>query len=170
MTLLDARFFATTRGQVLLALRRGPRTVDDLAQTLGLTRNTVRGHLVSLERDELVRLGGHRRGFRKPARLYELAQGAEQILSQAYGPVLRQLLNVLSAQLSADALNKLMREVAQRVAADEALIPTGREPRERLRRARALLEQLGGPALVEEADDVRPRRPPSANLTCHFER
>jgi predicted ArsR family transcriptional regulator len=34
--LWDERFFSTTRGQTLLALRRGSRSVDELARALGL--------------------------------------------------------------------------------------------------------------------------------------
>ena len=51
----------------------------------------------------------------------------------------------LREQLPADALRKMLHEVGQRIAADAALIPTRVEPRERLIRAMALLEQLGQP-------------------------
>lgn len=53
----DERFFASTRGQVVTLLRRGSRTVDELAGTLGLTDNAVRAHLAGLERDGLVTQG-----------------------------------------------------------------------------------------------------------------
>jgi hypothetical protein len=36
------RFLSTSRGHILVALRRGPRTVDELALPLGLTRNAIR--------------------------------------------------------------------------------------------------------------------------------
>ena len=42
-------------------LRRASRTVEELAQALGLTDNAVRAHLATLERDGLVRQGGLRR-------------------------------------------------------------------------------------------------------------
>ena len=51
----DERFFASTRGRVTTLLRQGDRTVEELAQALGLTDNAVRAHLVTLERDGLVR-------------------------------------------------------------------------------------------------------------------
>jgi len=56
----DERFFPSTRGQVMQAmalLRGGDRSVEELAQALGLTANAVRAHLVTLERDEIVRQG-----------------------------------------------------------------------------------------------------------------
>jgi DeoR family transcriptional regulator, suf operon transcriptional repressor len=152
MSPADERFLSTTRGKIVLMLRRGALTVEEIARAVDLTRNMVRNHLVSLESDQLVRLAGHRRGSGgRPARLYELTPQAEQQLSQAYAPVFRQLLNVLREQMTAEALRKLLDEVAQRVAEDDGLIPTRGEPRERLIRAAALLEQLGGPGLIDDA-------------------
>jgi predicted ArsR family transcriptional regulator len=59
---LGRRFFETTRGQIVGLLRRGRRTVEELARALGLTDNAVRNHLATLERDGLVRQDGVRRG------------------------------------------------------------------------------------------------------------
>jgi len=60
------RFFDSTRGRVLILLREGSRTVNELAEKLDLTDNAVRAHLTSLERDVLVQLLGTRPGSRKP--------------------------------------------------------------------------------------------------------
>ena len=66
------RFLETTRGQIVALLRRGARTVEDLAKALGLTDNAIRAHLAALERDGLVRPDGSRRGIGagKPALVY----------------------------------------------------------------------------------------------------
>jgi predicted ArsR family transcriptional regulator len=72
----DERFFASTRGQVTALLRQGERTVEELAQALVLTDNAVRAHLVTLERDGLVRQAGLRRGLSKPAYAYALTPAA----------------------------------------------------------------------------------------------
>src|SRR5919201_2008502 len=75
---LGQRFFATTRGQIVLLARRAPRTIDELCQALGLTRNAIRAHLATLERDGLVRRGGvgrtrrDRRGPRGGRRPHDL--------------------------------------------------------------------------------------------------
>jgi len=141
---IDDRFFSTTRGQVLLALRRGPRTVDELARSLELSHNTLRAHLLRLERDDLVRSVGTRRGLGKPAGLYQPTAVAEQLFSQAYAPVLRQLLDVLREQLPADEVLDLLREVAQRLARQQGLDEDQTTPHARLTRAEALLEELSG--------------------------
>ena len=40
-----------TRQRVITALRRGPRTLEQLVGELGLTRTAIRLHLTTLERD-----------------------------------------------------------------------------------------------------------------------
>ena len=75
----DERFFASTRGQVVALLRRGNRTVEELAQALGLTDNAVRAHLATLERDGLVRQAGLRGGPSKPAYAYALTPAAGRL-------------------------------------------------------------------------------------------
>jgi predicted ArsR family transcriptional regulator len=64
------RILASTRGKILALLRNGSHSVNELAETLGLTDNAVRSHLTSLERDGLVQEAGTRPGIRKPHILY----------------------------------------------------------------------------------------------------
>lgn len=66
------RLLASTRGKILALLRADSHTVNELAEALELTDNTVRSHLTSLERDGLIRQLGMRSGFRKPHILYSL--------------------------------------------------------------------------------------------------
>src|SRR5215469_4773076 len=91
----NQHFFASTRGRIILLLRRDRRTVDELAQALNLTDNAVRAHLATLERDGFVLQSGERRGGGKPAYVYMLSPEGEQLFPKAYGPVLRELLGVL---------------------------------------------------------------------------
>ncbi len=146
----DERFFASTRGQVVTLLRRGRRTVDELARALGLTDNAVRAHLTALERDGLVRQGGVRRGVGKPAYAYDLTPEAERLFPKAYGALLHELLDVLAERLPSDALGDVLREVGHRVAVGHAA-PDG-DLRERVQHAVALLGELGGLADCEERD------------------
>src|SRR5437899_12396588 len=60
LTRFDQRFFASTRGRIIQLLRRGSRTVDELAEAVDLTDNGVRGHLATLERDGIVAQTGVR--------------------------------------------------------------------------------------------------------------
>ena len=142
---LGKRFLETTRGQVVQLLRRGARTVEELAQALGLTDNAVRNHLSALERDGLVRQEGVRRGAGagKPAVVYEMHPDAAPLLSKAYPPVLRVMLDVVMEQLPARRSEAMLREVGRRLAASSG----GRAPGALPARASAaadVLRALGG--------------------------
>jgi predicted ArsR family transcriptional regulator len=145
----NQRFFTTTRGQVVAMLRRASRTVNELAEALNLTDNAVRVHLSTLERDGLVVQEGVRRGPGKPSYAYQLTPQAEYLFPKPYGPVLNELLLVLSERLAPDELEAALREVGHRLAAGHAA--PGGDLRQRVEHGVALLNELGG--LAELKDD-----------------
>jgi predicted ArsR family transcriptional regulator len=147
----DQRFFTTTRGRMIALLRRAPRTVEELAQALDLTDNGVRVHITALERDGIVEQQGQRRGTRKPSALYALTAEGEQLFPKAYGPVLRELLDVLAEQLPPEALEEMLRVVGRRLAAEHPSAPA--EPRARALAAVGVLNELGGLAELEAEGD-----------------
>jgi len=151
---LNSRFLETTRGRIVAAIRRGARTVEEIARSLGLTDNAVRAHLSTLERDGLVRADGVRRGpgAGKPATLYEVRREAEPLFSRAYAPLLGALLEELAEQLPPERRVELMRAVGRRLAA--GFSRSGNEPLEaRVRAGVVLLNSLGGDAQAEQADE-----------------
>ena len=150
---LNRRFLETTRGQIVGLLRMGAATVEELAQTLGLTDNAIRSHLATLERDGLVRQGGVRRtpGAGKPATVYEIHPEAEPLFSRAYAPVLTALLDELAEQLPAERSDDLMRAVGRRLAGAVGRPPTG-SLEARVDSAVALLNSLGGAAQVDRSE------------------
>lgn len=150
-TLWNQHFFASTRGRIILLLRRATHTVDELAQDLDLTDNAVRAHLATLERDGLVRQCGVRRGSGKPATIYHLSPEAEQHFPKAYAPVLQQLLEVLSTCLSAEQVEAIMQSTGRQLATHWKL--SAEELRERLQQAVSVLNELGGLAELEERAD-----------------
>lgn len=145
------RTLETTRGRILALLRRGPRTVDELAQIVGTTDNAVRSHLVALERDGLVRRSGVRRGpgAGKPALVYELPPEAEPQFSKAYPPVLAAVLEVLLEELPEERSRELLRQAGRKLASQAGGKAKG-PLRERVRAAAALLTTLGGEVEVAE--------------------
>lgn len=150
---LGARFFETTRGQLVTRLRRGSSTVDELAVAVGLTDNAVRAHLATLERDGLIRPAGVRRGegAGKPATLYEISPDAEPLLSRAYAPVLSALLDELAERLPAEDRDAIMSAVGRRMAVS-VRTPRPGDLEARVRAAAALMNSLGGETQVERHD------------------
>src|SRR5829696_3537709 len=109
----DERFFESTRGRVIKLLRGATSTVNDLASALGLTDNAVRSHLLSLERDGLVRQSGTLRGHRKPHFAYELTQEAEHLFPKAYDLLVNRLITALKGRLEPKAVMELLAEAGR---------------------------------------------------------
>lgn len=149
------RLLKSTRGQILALLRTENRTVNDLAGSLNLTDNTVRAHLLSLERDGLVQQRGTRPGTRKPHAAYGLTADVEHIFPKAYGPLLNHFVTVVSNRLTADALPAAMREVGQAWAKEYLGQVKGRTRDERIKIALNLLEDLGGSAILDQSEGRR---------------
>lgn len=147
----DKRFFESTRGQIVTILRSSPCTVDELAGKLNLTDNAVRAHLLTLERDGLVRQSGLRRGPRKPHFTYALTPEADALFPKAYDALLNQLIAVLKSRLDQPEIEDVLREVGRGVAAGA---PAGQNANleGRVQKALKVLESIGGSAAVEEHD------------------
>lgn len=141
-----------TAGRMLELLRQGPMTVDELAVALDVTRTAVRGQLATLQHDGLVEQRGTRRGTSKPSRTYGVTTQAELLFSQAYIPILTQLLHVLARRLSPEEFDSVMHEVGRGMMADRA--SARGSLRERVVRASSLLNELGGLSEVEEEDGL----------------
>ena len=141
---------AGTRGRIIDLVRRSPSTVSEIAATLDLTYNAVRGHLTALERDGLVRTGEPRRGGTRPSAVYELAPGVDDALSRAYMPFASHLVRTLTDSLPEPQLDEIMREAGRRLSTEW--------PRaqgtvtQRVENASALLQELGAPNEVRRTN------------------
>jgi predicted ArsR family transcriptional regulator len=148
VTRWDDRFFETTKGRILGHLRRGSRTIEELAAALELTDNAVRTHVAALERDGVVQQRGVRPTRGKPAYAYEVAPEADRLFTKAYVPMLTRLLEVLEERMTPGELEALLREVGRRLAASKGPLPRGL--RDRAEVAATLLTELGGVVDVEQ--------------------
>ena len=149
----DAKFFESTRGQIVVLLRRSGRTVEELARALGLTDNGIRAHLAVLERDGIARQRGSIRrgsGGGKPAYIYELTLEAEDLFPKAYEPALSRLVEVLYERLGPEESEALLRSVGRRLVEGKTVPTHG--TRARLEAAAGVLSELGGLAELEEQD------------------
>ena len=109
------------RGRIIGLLRRGRRTVDEIAETTGVTDNAVRAQIQQLEGAGVVRAHGTRPGdgAGKPATVYEIHPTAEASLSAAYAPVLNALLDELAERHSAEELSSILRDAGARLGSGE---------------------------------------------------
>lgn len=164
-TRLDERFFDSTRGRIVNLLRAATRTVNELAEELELTDNAVRAHLLSLERDGLVRQSGLQRGHRKPHFAYELTPEAESLFPKAYDALVNQLISVLKVRLTHRELEDVLREVGRSLAGNRISDQQDGDLANRAQGAVKALEALGGSAVLESQSDklvIRSRSCPLA--------
>ena len=145
----EQHFGNSTRGRIVALLRRGWRSVDELAAALGLTDNAVRAHIATLERDGVVAATGSRRDgtVGKPAVLYGVAEEADTLFSSAYAPALSALIAELSER-HPEELESLLRGAGHRLAK-----PASGTFAERVGDAATILTGLGADAEVNQTAD-----------------
>jgi predicted ArsR family transcriptional regulator len=163
------RLLESTRGRILEQLRTEDQTVNDLAAKLRLTDNAIRAHLLSLERDGLVRRSGTQAGFRKPHAVYGLTAEAEQLFPKAYGQLLHLVLENFERKLTPRKLRTSMREIGKKVAKEHLPEMKGKSRDQRIKAALRILKELGGVAVFDETggkDFIRGRGCPLAEVTA----
>lgn len=148
-TKFDKRFFESTRGHIVSLLHGENKTVNELAEALSLSDNAVRAHLLTLERDNLVKQTGMIKGFRKPHFSYGLTQDARGLFPRPYDSLFNQLMHVLKGAMSAKALKKTLFETGRRMGKENA---GGNTLDERLDKSIAVLAELGGAARIVKKD------------------
>lgn len=135
----------TTRNRIVALLRRGERSVEELAESLGLTDNAVRAQLAALEREKVVWSAGVRRDgtVGKPATLYGIAPDSSALFSSAYAPVLTALLAELRERMTPKQVESLLRHAGHRLASS---LPARATFDDRVRASASFLTDLGADA------------------------
>jgi predicted ArsR family transcriptional regulator len=166
-----ARLLESTRGQVLSLLRARDRTVNEIADELQITDNAVRAHLVSLERDGLVRRKGTKRGVRRPHVSYGLTPDAEHMFASAYGALLNNFVAIVRKRLGGRGLRAAMRQVGRRIARVRLPIVRGTTRTQRTKAALGLLNEFGGAATIYDKNGklfIRGNGCPFAAVTAEY--
>ena len=163
---VNKRFFESTRGRIVAMLRGSECTVNDLAEKLQLTDNAVRAHLLSLERDGLVRQSGIRRGTRKPHFAYVLTDEADHLFPKAYDALLSQFIAVLKERLNPKAFGDALRAVGRSLARQQTPPGAHASLKSRVQNAAKTLEALGGNPQLDKTDGSLVIRSSSCPLTA----
>jgi DeoR family transcriptional regulator, suf operon transcriptional repressor len=113
---LRQQLLDTSRGRIVALLRTGGLAADEIARKLGLTPSAVRAQMAAMERDGVVQRVGKRPGTTRPFQVFELTPEVEQLLSNAYLPLLTQLVRVFADALPPDQLDALLRATGKGLA------------------------------------------------------
>jgi predicted ArsR family transcriptional regulator len=115
--LVDPRFFQSTRGKIVAALRRRrAASAVELAEEFGLSANAVRQQLLFLERDKLVVERSVRRGPTKPTYEYSLSPDGEAMFPQQYDRMLGAVLREVRSTYGDGAVDELFTKMGHRSA------------------------------------------------------
>jgi predicted ArsR family transcriptional regulator len=149
----DARFFQTTRGKIVTALRRRHvASAVDLASEFGLSANAVRQQLEQLERDGYVVERAVRRGPTKPTFEYSLTSQADSLFPQRYDKMLNAVLREVKESFGPDGLDLVLAKLGKRAAEKYRAKLTATDPKGRVYELAALLRANGVEADVVETE------------------
>ena len=145
-----------TRQHILELLKeRSDATIDELSEALGLTSVTVRHHLDILRGEGLVEVPEVKRRATpgRPQYVYTLTDAADGYFPKNYAGFTNLMITEIKERLEPAALDRILRGMAHRMAA-EAPKPIPGEPIEqRLTRLVSFLNQKGYIAKWEKAQD-----------------
>jgi predicted ArsR family transcriptional regulator len=143
-----------SRQMILRRLKeRGPTTIADLAEFLGVATMTVRHHLSALQADGLIEAQPVRGSVGRPALVYRLTEAGEESFPRKYLRLTDRLLDELKAAVPAEVIESIFTRMAQDMAADY---------RERLSdlplegRMAALVDLLGEEGFMARWDHAEP--------------
>ncbi|HEY8173069.1 MAG TPA: winged helix-turn-helix transcriptional regulator [Dehalococcoidia bacterium] len=143
-----------TRQDILDLLRRHTRaTVKDIGEELGLTSTGIRQHLTVLERDGLVEAQEERGHVGRPALVYRLTSEGDALYPKRYDDLALALIEEARSTLGPQALQSLMRGVAQRFAARYERRLEHKDRQERLEEVALILEERGNVVTLSIRDE-----------------
>jgi predicted ArsR family transcriptional regulator len=154
------------RGRLLVELCGQPKSAAELAAQVGTSSNAVRVHLDGLRSAGLVDYQVQRRGVGKPTHVFALTTAAEYLVSSAYAPALRAIVETARRRLNGGVSDLLREAGATLVRQHES---SARAPRG-LATATKLLRELGSSPSVERAGDdhiLRSACCPLGSVTRH---
>jgi DeoR family transcriptional regulator, suf operon transcriptional repressor len=130
--------------------RKSGLTIDELAKELGITRNAVQQHALSLEKGGYIEKGALTATGGRPGRVYILSNKGIDLFPKQYSWFSELLLNSLKSQLGTEGLGIKMHEIGKNLG--ESLKPklTGMNLSEKIYAVSDIMQDLGFETEVTE--------------------
>ena len=143
--------FGETRKRLLRHLLRhkSGSSIDELAQTAGVTRTAVRQHLALLMRDGLVAAGGARPSGGRPQRLFVLTAQGRETFPRRYSWFAQLLIEAMAREHGSAGLRLRLARLASAVVAQlrqASPAPPGR--RKKIEKLSGVMDGLGYDARI----------------------
>jgi predicted ArsR family transcriptional regulator len=147
-------FADTPAGEVLKAIQlRGQASIKDLATDMGVTRSTVRQHLLRLQARGAIRVKQVREGVGRPYHVYSATPQAHNLFQNDYGELTQLLLKEIASTQGGEALQRLLRRVSDRLAARYREQIRGQELADQLTAWAELLDKKGVTVEIKGTED-----------------
>lgn len=144
-----------TRNRVLRTLLLNQsRTINELADSVGINPISVRHHVNKLEADGLINSQEERHGVGRPRLVYSLTEKGMEQFPQRYLQLTLRLLEQIKSNLPEQALGDLFKEVGGGIARDltQHIDLEEMDLQERLKLLKSALTAEGFMVSLEEAD------------------
>jgi predicted ArsR family transcriptional regulator len=144
-----------TRERILKILKeRGQATVKELSEALDLTTVTIRHHLDTLRREDLVAAPDvrHRKAPGRPQHVYTLTQEASDFFPKRYERLIDFMFDEIRCHFSDAEVEEMMKRIGKRVASG-VTIPESADLEERVVVAANFMDERGYMADWEKTAD-----------------
>ena len=158
--------FETRQHQVLALLQESQSglTIDSLVTHLEISRTAVNQHMVSLERDGLIKKFAQQKSTGgRPGWSYKITDEGINQLPKQYSWFSELLLDTLKEELGSQKLETYMKKVAQSLVPQLRQQLKGKEPKEHIQQVAGILQSLG----YQAAAEVAPSKKELPILTAH---
>ena len=117
-TILTIDQLPDSRRSILIALKRSPSTIAQLAEAMQLTGEAVRQQLLQLHRDGWVesrtmRTPGEPARTGRPATLYRLSAAGDHLFPKGYDVLAITILDKVAEELGADAAKRILASITE---------------------------------------------------------
>jgi DeoR family suf operon transcriptional repressor len=134
----------STRDRILQALLRDPRrTINELADAVGINPISVRHHLTNLQVEGLVSAEEERHGVGRPRLVYALTENGREKFPSRYLRLTTRLLTQMKESMPGPLVSKLFSQVAEDLASQYTEQMQGLSMEQRLETVKTLLAQEG---------------------------
>jgi predicted ArsR family transcriptional regulator len=147
-----------TRRSVMRALlhQKGGMTVHALARAFDISRNAVRQHLTSLERDGLVERGKIQPSGGRPEQLYVLTNAGNEQFARKYSWFSEMLLQILQAQGGSVGVAEKLADMGRTVAGSlKARLAGVAGSAERIAAVAQVMQEIGYDATAKTEDGAQ---------------
>lgn len=122
---------------------RAGLSIDEIANSLNISRNAVQQHISSLQRDHYIQIGELKKTAGRPVRTFILTEAGLNFFPKQYAWFSALILSDLKDEMGSDALKTYLQKLGNTLA--QSLLPKfeGKQTEERMTELATIMEDLG---------------------------